>query len=473
MIHRYRHFSVLVLAMAVLLSACSVGKNYKRPELNAPGAYRGAEAGTDTNSVADLPWKDFFSDPVLQKLVETALSKNYDMRLAIQNIEAAKQSLKQSRAAFAPDLSAGLSVATNRPSDHSLNGISLSNFLGTTHVEDFNVNVSLAWEIDIWGGLRRQKEAAQAESQRTGEAARAIQTQLIANVAGGYYNLLMLDAQLETARKNLALTDSVLQITRLQKDVGNTTALAVQLVESQQQAAAILVPQLEQAVIIQENALQLLAGGYPNPVERSAKLQDVVITDNLSAGIPLSLLSRRPDVKGKELSLKAANARVGAAQASMYPSLIINASAGLNSFTAGNWFNVPGALFGTFFGGLTQPLFKRRQLKTQFELAKVDREKAIIEFERSVATAVGEVSDALTKVEKLKAQQQVANARVQTLQEAVVNARLLYQSGLADYLEVIIAQSNLLQGELQAASITSSLYMAKVDLYRALGGGWK
>lgn len=473
MMHRYRQFSVYLLAMVLVLSACSVGKNYKRPELNPPKAYRGTEASTDTLTVADLPWNDFFSDPDLKNLINRALAKNYDMRLAIQNIEDAKQRLKQSRASFAPDINANVGVSLNRPSGSSLNGISLNQFLGRSYLEDYTLGVSLSWEVDIWGKIRRQKEAAKADFMRSEEAVRAVQTQLIADVSAGYYNLLMLDAQLTAAKKNLALTDSVLQITQLRKDVGDGNALAVQLVESQYQAAAILIPQLEQQIIIQENYLQFISGGYPDAIQRQNKLENIVITDNLAAGFPLSILSRRPDVKAMELQLRADNARVGMAQAAMYPSLVINLNAGLNSFTAGNWFNIPGALFGTFFGGITQPLFNRRQLKTQFELAKVQRERSIIEFERSVLNGVMEVSNALTKVEKLKQQQVTANQRVQTLQSAVASAKLLYQSGLADYLEVITAQSNLLQGELQAASITSGLYMAKVDLYRALGGGWR
>jgi len=461
-----------VLSVVVLFSACSIGKNYKRPELNMPNAYRNS-ASTDTASVADMPWKEFFADPTLQQLVQNALNKNFDMRVALQNIESAKQTFRQSKAAFAPDVNFDIAASVNRPSGTSLNGISLNQFLGRSFLEDYSAKFSISWEIDIWGKMRRGKEAAQAQYLQTGEAVRAIQTKLIADVAGGYYNLLMLDAQLATARKNLALNDSIYQITKLRQEVGEVTSLAVQLVEAQKQGAEILVPQLEEQIAIQENALHILAGEFPDRVERSAKLEEVVLTDNLSTGFPVSIVGRRPDVKASELALKVANARVGIAQASMYPSLVINASAGLNSFTAGNWFNIPGALFGTFLGGITQPIFNRRQLKTQFELAKVEREKAIIEFQRSVTGAVGEVSNGLIRVEKLKIQQEVANARVKTLQTALFNARLLYQTGSADYLEVITAQSNLLQGELQAAAITCNLYLAKVELYRALGGGWK
>lgn len=460
-----------IFAAVLLLASCSVGKNYKRSEYLFD--FRNNASRQDSNSVADLPWKDFFQDPTLKGLIDRAITKNYDMRIAVKNMDAAKQVLKQSRSNFAPDINANVGVAINRPSGQSLNGISLNNFLGRSYLEDYNLGVSLSWEVDIWGKIRRQKEAAKADFMQSEEARRAIQTQLVADVSSGYYNLLMLDAQLEAAKKNLALSDSILQITRLRKDVGQATSLEVHLVEAQYQSASILVPQLEQQIILQENYLHFIAGEYPTPIDRSDKLEAVVLTDELATGFPLSILERRPDVKASELQLRADNARVGAAQAAMYPSLVINLSAGLNSFTAGNWFNIPGALFGTFFGGVTQPLFNRRRLKTEFELAKIQRERSIIEFERSVLGAVMEVSNALAKVEKLKQQQVSANERVQTLRGAVQSAQLLYQTGMADYLEVITAQGNLLQGELEASSITCQLYLAKVDLYRSLGGGWK
>jgi len=474
MTFRKYHIIAVALLITILFEACSVGKNYKRPQTGLPDAYRNAPAPSgDTTTAADLAWKDFFADTTLQRLIDRAVTKNFDMLIALRNIESARQTLKQSNAAFGPDLDFRIAASSNIPSANSLNGISINQFIGTNHVEDFTAGLVLTWEIDIWGKIRRQKEAAQAEYLRTWEAVRTVQTRLVSDVAAGYYNLLMLDAQLETAKKNLALNDSILQMTRLMKEVGQVTELAVQLVESQQQSAMILIPQLEQRIAVQENALHILAGELPDAVERTGKLEEAPLPDDLAAGLPLQIISRRPDVKAAELGLRSANARVGVAQASMYPSLVINLSGGLNSFTAGNWFNVPGALFGTFAGGITQPLFRRRQLKTQFELAKIEREKSAIEFQRSVIVAVGEVSDALVRVEKLKVQQQVASQRVQTLRGAVSNATLLFETGMADYLEVITAQANLLQGELESAGITYNLYTAKIDLYRSLGGGWK
>lgn len=193
----------------------------------------------------------------------------------------------------------------------------------------------------------------------------------------------------------------------------------------------------------------------------------------MKAGIPASLVSRRPDVKNAELALKASNAKVGIAKASMYPALNITASGGLNSFESSNWFNMPASLFGTVAGSLTQPLLQKRRLKSQYEIAKLEREKAVINFRKSVLVAVGEVSDALVKIEKLKEQQTVASRRVAILQKAIKNSDMLFKNGMATYLEVIVAQGNLLQSELELATLKRSQLESDIELYRALGGGWK
>jgi NodT family efflux transporter outer membrane factor (OMF) lipoprotein len=355
-----------------------------------------------------------------------------------------------------------------------LNGISLSNFLGTNHIEDFTLSSSISWEIDIWGKIRRQKQAALADYLQSFEAGRAIQTQLVAQVANAYYNLLMMDAQLAIAKRNVLLSDSIVQMIQLQKTAGEVTELAVQQAKAQQQNAALLVPQFEQAITLQENGLRLLLGDWPGGVSRTVELNNVVVTDTiLATGVPIDLLSHRPDVRASEKALVAANARVGVAQGNMYPALNLTATGGLNAYEASNWFSMPASLFSTVAGSLTQPIFQRRALRTQLEVAKAEREQRVIEFRQSVTGAVHEVTNALVKLDKLKTQQDVATARAETLQQAVQNARLLFRSGMANYLEVITAQTNALQAELTRADVTRQQLSARVELYQSLGGGWK
>ncbi len=458
----------------VILSACNVSKNIETPKPALPDTFRNAAATTDTSSVADIPWKNFFTDATLQKLIDSAIIKNYDMQVAIKNIESAQLLVKQVKWNYVPQADLNITASSTRPSDNSLDGLSLAqDNIGTKHIEDYSANISLSWEADIWGKIRNQNKSALAAYLQTTEAKKAIQTDIVASVSQGYYNLLMLDDQLAITRKNVALNDSTLRIIKLQYDAGQVTSLAVQQADAQRMAAAELVPQFEQDITLQENALQILAGELPGRIGRSAKLDDISFTESLSTGVSSALVSRRPDVRSQELALKIANAKVGINKSEMYPALRITAEGGVNSFKASNWFNIPASLFGVVAGSVLQPLLDHKELKTQYEVAKVEREKTVIQFRQSVLVAVGEVSDALVKIEKLKDQQAIAAKRLQTLELATSNSNLLFKNGLATYLEVITAQGNVLQSDLELASIKRSQLSAVSELYKALGGGWK
>lgn len=473
MIHRlYRNPFLIVLLMVIALSACRLGKNYQRPAVELPAQF-GPVAFADTSSIADIEWKNFFTVPELQALIEKGLKYNHDMLIAVNRIDIAQQRVKQSKALLAPDVLFQLTGQVSRPSDNSLNGLSIKNFLGKTYVENYAASFTVSWEADVWGKIRGQKEIALSEYLRTGEAAKAVQTQLVADIAQGFFNLLMLDRQLEIAKRNLVLTDSFLVATRLLKDAGLTNALAVQQAEAQKQSTALLVPQLEQSIALQENALQVLTGQLPGSIARAVSLNDFNIPVDLSTGLPAAMVSRRPDVRAAELELVMANAQIGIAQANMYPALNLTAMGGLESFKASNWFNIPGSLFGIAAGSIAQPILRKRALRTEYEIAKLEREQAVTRFRQSVLRAVTEVNDALINTEKLKQQEQIVTAQVNTLRNAVFNAQLLFRSDMANYLEVITAQGNALQAELDLAFIKRQELGSMVELYRSLGGGWK
>ena len=463
---------LIPLLIIVFISSCKVGKEYQRPTLELPNQFTNVSFA-DTSSIADIEWKKFFTDPTLQGLIEKGITYNHDLLLAVKRVDVAQQQVKQAKLLQLPELDFQITGQISRPSNNSLNGLSLKSFLGKSYVENYQTIVNVSWEADIWGKLRGQKEATLAEYLQTYEAAKAVQTQLVANIAQGFSNLLMLDKQLDISRRNLLLSDSFLIATRLLKDAGMGNLLAVQQAESQKQSTALLIPQLEESIALQENALQVLTGQLPGTVSRSVSLNDFSITDSLSTGLPASMVSRRPDVRSNEMVLVAANAKLGIAQANLYPALNITAGGGLESFKASNWFNIPNSLFGLATGSIVQPVFKRRELKTQFEIAKLQREQAVIQFRQSVLQATGEVANALVQIDKLKQQQTIATARVDTLHRAVINAQLLFRSDLANYLEVITAQGNALQAELDLASIQRQQLAATIELYRALGGGWK
>ncbi|KAA5532376.1 efflux transporter outer membrane subunit [Taibaiella lutea] len=464
----------LAIVTALTITACKISKDVIITDPNVPTVFRNdLNENQDSSSIADLSIHDFFKDTILQTLITSALEQNYDMQIALKNIEASDLLFKQVKWNYLPDLSLQVNAASNRPSDNSLNGLSAQSFLKTNHIEDYTASLNLSWEADIWGKIKNQKQAALAAYLQTQEARKAIQTSLVSNVAKGYYNLLMLDAQLEAVKKNVALNDSTVRIVQLQFESGQVTALAVEQAKSQKIAAQQLIPKLEQDILLQENALSILTGQLPAEVRRAHFAESIKATSKYNTGFPADILKRRPDVRNAELNLTIANARVGISKANMYPALRITASGGTNAFKASNWFNIPASLFGMVSGSLVQPLLNKKYLKTQFEVAKVDREKQVLFFRQTVLTAVGDVSDALAKVDKLSEQYTYALDRNTVLQKAISNANYLFQSGMANYLEVLTAQSNALQNDLDIASIKRDQLMADVDLYRSLGGGLK
>lgn len=462
---------IIVLLLTFVWIGCSVSKDKPLPNI-APDSFRYISS-KDSSSISSIKLKNFINDETLQNLIDTALVQNYDMQIALKNIDAAEILFKQSKLGYLPELKLQIAANSSRPSDNSLNGLTLKQFTGSTHIEDYNANLGLFWEADIWGKIRNQKAGALASFMQTEEARKAIQTRLVANIAEGYYNLLMLDAQLEIAKKNLQLNNKTLSMINLQFNAGQVTSLAVQQAQAQQLNAEQLIPLLEQNTVLQENALSVLMGTMPGAIQRKNRLDKIAILQELNVGFPAEMLKRRPDIKSAELALNIANTKVGIAKANLYPSLIISANGGINSFKTSNWFNVPASLFGLVSGGITQPIFQRGQLKSNVEVAKIEREKTVIQFRQSVINAVEEVSDELTKAEKLKTQYDIAEKRAQTLQQASVNADMLFNNGMANYLEVITAQGNLLQSELELASIKTKQLNAVVNLYRALGGGWQ
>jgi NodT family efflux transporter outer membrane factor (OMF) lipoprotein len=459
------------LLIVVFISSCKVGKEYQRPTLALPNQFNNVSF-SDTNSIADIEWKKFFTDPTLQNLIQQGITYNYDLQSAIKRIDIAQERVKQAKALQLPELDFQIAATTTRPSNNSLNGVSVKSFLGKKHLENYLASASLSWEADVWGKLRQQKEAALAEYLQTYEASKAVQTQLVADIAQGYFNLLMFDKQLDITRKNLALSDTFLNATQLLRNAGVVNTLAVQQAASQRQSTALLIPQPEHSILTQENALQDLTGQLPGPITRYASLTEFGV-GSFSTGLPASMVSRRPDVRANEMALVAANTQIGIALANMYPALNITAGTGWETFKSSNWFQVPGSIFGMAGASIVQPIFKRRQLKTQYEVAKLQQEQAVVQFRQSVLQAVGEVSNALVEIDKLKLQEQIATAQTDTLQRAIFSAQLLFRSDLANYLEVITAQGNALQAELNLASIRRQRLSAVVELYRALGGGWK
>ena len=456
------HFLLLIS-----LSACGVTSEYKKPDVAVPESYRGgliaAKGALADSSVAMLPYSSFFADKTLCLLIDSAVANNIDLQVALKNIDYVHQTLNSSKLGLLPTLNVGVQNTRTNPSENG----------AKTNIDDYSASATSSWEVDIWGKIRSRSRSALASYLKTQEAAKAVRTRLVADVASGYYNLLMLDVQLESSKKNLALADTTVKMIALQYDAGQVTSLAVQQQEALKQSIEGSLPAIEQKIAVQENALSILCGRMPGAIERDQALFTIKEIDDLPSGIPSALLQNRPDVRAAELALRGAYADMGEAKATLYPSLTVTAAGGVEAFKASNWFTLPGSIFGLVQGAVLQPIFQRGQLKAKYEQSKIKRDQSELEFKQALLKAVGEVSNALVTLEKIKSQELIAAQRLATLQGALSNAGLLFRSGMATYLEVIVSQSNALQAELTLADIRRQHLAAKAELYRSLGGGWR
>ncbi|KIO51847.1 TolC family protein [Flavobacterium hibernum] len=466
---------IFITTVSGLIVSCSVQK-YKQPALDIPETFRNDETvqKDSTSNIARISYKDFFKDPVLVDLIDKAVQNNYNMKVALKQIEFASLGYRQSKWGNVPTVSANVASANiSRPSDNSLNGLSLGQFLGQKYIEDYSTSINISWEADIWGKIKGAKEESLNSLLQTQEAAKAVKTRLVSEVVTGYYNLLMLDKQLEITRSNLSFADSTLTILKKQQELGMITSLAVEQQGITKDQILKTIPAIEGSINMQENALSILTGVLPNRIERHAKLDQIEIPEMLASGYPSEILTLRPDVKSRELEVRKSIATIHVAKTSMYPALNITAQGGLNSFKSSNWFEIPGSLFGMAAGSIMQPILGGKQLKTRFEQSKISSEQAELNFKQTVLTAVAEVSDALVQIQKLEEQQIIAQALVTRTEHVVVNSLTLYKYNEANYLDVIVAQTNRLQSELELSAIKTQRLNAITTLYRSLGGGWQ
>ncbi|MEL1254120.1 TolC family protein [Flavobacterium sp. DGU38] len=459
----------VTLFAGLLLASCAVGKKYSRAEFNAPGKYR--EEITVTADTILMPWRNYYKDPLLADLIEKALVKNNEVLIAVKSMEQLDLNYRQAKLSLLPTLDFDAGASRAYQSKNSLNGSLSAQFTNKDYLDDYSANLRLAWEVDIWGKAAMQKRDAKAIYFAQKENLSALKTRMIVQVAQAYYNLLGLDEQLKIAQRNIELTESTLGMMKLQYSSGSISSLAVNQTEAQKKTAELLVPLAKANIAVQENALKILCGEYPDTVARAGNLNASESQVDIPAGIPASLLSRRPDVKAAEYAVMSANAKTGLAKATMYPTLSLSPSVGINSFEFDKWFNFPGSVTKTIAANLVQPIFKKRTLRTAYQVAVLEQEKAVISFKQSYITAVGEVNDAMSRLKYADERIKLAAEKSISLEKATADAGLLYKSGMANYLEVITAQNNALQNELDVVAIKLEKLNAATNLYRALGGG--
>ena len=460
-----RHWFIAIALL--MLTGCAVGPNYKRPPVTVPGTYRGLAPDSEpqaTASLGDEKWWTVYQDEQLQALIREALAQNYDMRIAAARVLQAQAELGITRADQFPTITGGASASSlSLPRTKTFPGFESSSN---------QVNLSLFWELDFWGKFRRATEAARANLLSTEWGQKAVVSSLVSNVASAYFQLLELDAEMEISRRTLASRRDSLRLTEIRAKGGATSLLDVRQSEQLVYTAAASIPDRERRIEQQENLISILLGRNPGPVTRGKPLVENPLLPVVPAGLPSSLLARRPDIQSVEQQLVSANARIGVAKAAYFPEITLTATGGYQSSALTNLFSGP-AGFWSFGGQLLQPIFTGGRIRSNVRLTEAQEQEAVLVYQQSIQQAFREVSDSLVayrKDQEFRAQQQLVTTAAQ---DATRLSGVRYQGGVTSYLEVLDSDTRYFDAQLSLAQAQLNERLDLVQLYNALGGGWQ
>lgn len=466
-------FGVILSGCFILigLSSCQVVNKYKTPEIDSQNLYRDVTT-EDSTTIADIPWREFFTDSYLQAYIDEALENNHDMLALIQRVKQSEAALGMARAAYFPQVSlTGQVNQTRLSAADPLTGTPKDRNSLAYHTESYQLGLVASWELDVWGKLNRQKRSKYAQMLNSYAGKNLMQTTLIANIANSYYSLLSLDEQLRVTNEMIRLMEKTLVMTEALMDAGLTNGAAVEQLKASIASTKTTIPDLETSIRQLENSFSTLLGRKPGSIERT-KLENQSVPKAMNYGVPMQMLSRRPDVQQAEMEFRSAFELTNVARASFYPSITLSsAMLGYSTTNGLSQFFKPENLFASIAGGLTQPLFARKQLITQYKTAKYEEKATLISFEKAVLAAGQEVSDIIVEYENALKKDYNRTVQVNSLTKAVSYTTDLFSAGESNYLEVITAQQDLLQAQLSQVSDKLQQLQAATNLYRALGGG--
>lgn len=453
-----------LLLAAALLAGCTLGPDYRRPPIDAPGTYRYEPAQA---VVADAQWWKQFGDPVLDQLIAEALANNKSVKIAAANVEQAAAILVQTRSALFPQVNYQATAGRSRQSQSTAIPIpgGVSN-----PANAFQLLGGASWEIDLWGRVRRLSEAAQANLLATDEARRGVILTLVAQVAVSYIQLRGLDEQLEIAERTLKTYGDSLDLFKLKFQYGQVSQLVVAQSQSQYETAAAKIPQIRTQIEATENALSVLLGRNPGPIARGKSILEVTLPP-VPAGVPSQLLERRPDLLQAEQQLVAANAQIGAARALYFPSISLTGAAGVASAPLHELFTGPAKTWN-FAGLVTGPIFTGGAISGQVAQAKAANQAALISYQLAIQNAFADVEDALSSRQQLGEQLAAQERLVKSLQEYTELATELFDGGYESYTTVLQAEQQLFPEELNLAATRAQLFGSLANIYVAMGGGW-
>jgi outer membrane protein, multidrug efflux system len=457
------------IALASLLPACAVGPNYNRPQMPAPQQHRFLEGPAQAESLADLPWWEVSKDPQLQALIREGIAKNLDLRVATARVEEARAVAGIAKSFLFPEVNLTGGYGAQQVSRLSEPPQGTKN---QKTYQNWNGSLVLSWEIDLFGRLRREKEAAFAQFLATEQGRRGVLITLVADVASTYFQLRELDLELEIANRTLRLNDETVSFYDRRLKGGVSNRLELDQSQANRALTASTIPNIEQQIATTENALSVLLGRLPGPIERGAALTDQWHPPQVPAGMPAALLERRPDVVQAEQLLVSSNANVGAAKALFFPTISLTGILGTVSGEFSNLLKSDSNVW-SLNPGLFQPIFQGGRLRRNYDAAKARFDQSMAEYQKSALNGYREVADSLVSIQKLAVRRGEQEKGVTALRDASKLSRDRYDSGLANYLEILIADQQLFGQELELSRTRGAELVALVQLYRALGGGWQ
>jgi NodT family efflux transporter outer membrane factor (OMF) lipoprotein len=473
----YQGLSAACLALAV--AACKAPELVQRKENRTVPASYGTAPAKDTASTATGQWKSFFTDPNLVALIDTALQRNQELNISLQEIQIARNEVQIRKGEYLPFVGLGAKAEAERPSRYTLQGATEEAIdIKPEHrnpdpLQNYQIGAFASWEVDIWHKLRNSRKSAALRYLASVEGRNFTVTNLIAEIANSYYELLALDNQLAIVRQNIELQTNALELVRLQKESARTTELAVQRFEAQVHNTRSLQYGIQQRITETENRINFLVGRYPQPIVRNAASFTDLVPAVVQAGVPAQLLQNRPDIRQAEQSLAAAKLDIQVARANFYPALRITGGAGFGAFKPGLIFSTPESMLYSLAGDLVAPLVNRNGIKAVYGNATAAQIQAAYNYERTILNAYVEVANQLSNINNLaKGYDEKAKA-VQALNQSSTISNSLFRSARAEYTEVLFTQRDALESKFDLIETKMQQLNASVNVYRALGGGWK
>ncbi|HVB34118.1 MAG TPA: efflux transporter outer membrane subunit [Patescibacteria group bacterium] len=459
---------LVFLGSLVFLTGCVVGPKYRRPPVSVPQVYRGqaptAPAAAAT-SLGNEKWWQVFQDPVLVKLIHTAVIRNYDVRMAATRVIEAQAALGITRANQFPFASAGAGLFSQK-------NPKVTKLFPAYQENAGRLNLSVIWNLDFWGKYRRETEAARAELLASEWGQRAVLSSVVSSVATAYFQLRALDSELVIAQRTLASRQDSLRLIGVLEKNGSASMLDVNQAQQLVATAAEAVPDLERQIAQQENLIRILLGENPGPIPRGRPLIGQPAPPSVPAGLPSELLSRRPDIREAEASLIAANAQVGVVKAALFPDISLTGTGGLESYALNNFISEPAQMWNAAVN-VTQPVFAAGALRAEVRLARAQWQQMVLTYQQTIQQAFEQVSNALIGYQKDREFRRQQQRLTQAAQESDRLSMVLYHNGGASYLQILTSETNYFAAELNLVQAQLNERLALVQLYNTLGGGWQ